>query len=151
MLGQFGGKMTENGEIRSQFCRVWNHETLEPIWGLAVAASGMVKKKFEMTFNARAYGLINRVTCSTFPGACRPLWSACNERSRDRRGDVMRRRAGTIAAVASFASPAGVRAQRAAPQGRHATLVDAWARDGAAAAVFVGTAPDRPVPDLSGR
>lgn len=58
MLGQFGGKMTENGEIRSQFCRVWNHETLEPIWGLAVAASGMVKKKFEMTFNARAYGLI---------------------------------------------------------------------------------------------
>jgi len=46
MLGQFGGKMTENGEIRSQFCRVWNHETLEPVWGLAVAASGMVKKKF---------------------------------------------------------------------------------------------------------
>ncbi|MGY4306292.1 hypothetical protein ACVIJ6_003535 [Bradyrhizobium sp. USDA 4369] len=67
----------------------------------------------------------------------------------------MRRTAGTIAAVASFASPAGVRVQRAAPQGRHATLVDAWARpvrDGAAAAVVaVGTAPDRPVPALSGR
>jgi hypothetical protein len=25
MIGQSGGKMTENGEVRSHFCRVWSH------------------------------------------------------------------------------------------------------------------------------